>query len=260
MSKIAIIGFGHVGKAMQVLFPDALIYDPNIEAYKNTQDQINNQCDLAIICVWTGQNQDGSCDISIVDQSIKWLKTPLILIKSTVEPGTTAYLKRKYKKRICMSPEYFGESSYWIPSDWTIEGWPYLIIGGEDKDATAIIDHFVPVLGPNKIYYICSALEAELIKYMENAYLATKVTFANEMYEICKNLGANWYKVWEGWALDPRVERSHSAVFPKNRGFSGKCLPKDMAALIKVSQKHSYQSKFLQEVIKSNDRFRKQKR
>lgn len=260
MSKTAIIGFGHVGKAMKVLFPDSLVYDPNYEEYKNTKDQINRKCDLAIICVWTGQNKDGSCDISIVESTIKWLKTPLILIKSTVEPGTTDKLKKKYKKRICMSPEYFGESSYWIPAEWSIKGWPYLIVGGSDNDATNIIDFFLPILGPNKKYYICSALEAELIKYMENAYLATKVTFANEMYEICKKLGANWYRVWEGWALDPRVERSHSAVFPRNRGFTGKCLPKDVSALIKTAQENNYQPKFLQEVIKSNTRFRKQRK
>lgn len=259
MSKIAIIGFGHVGKAMQVLFPDALVYDPNYDEYKNTKDQINRQCNLAIICVWTGSNNDGSCDTSIVESTIKWLNTPLILIKSTVEPRTTDKLKKKYKKRICMSPEYFGESSYWIPAEWSIKGWPYLIVGGEEQDTTRIIDYFVPVLGPNKKYYSCSALDAELIKYMENAYLATKVTFVNEMYEICKKLGANWHKVWEGWALDPRIERSHSAVFPNNRGFNGKCLPKDISALIRVAQKNNYNPKFLQEIVKSNNRFKKLK-
>src|SRR5579872_3270380 len=191
MKKIGIIGFGHVGRSMKVLFPDALVYDPNYEEFRNTKEQINKNCDLAIVCVWTGSNTDGSCDTSIVESSIKWLKTPLILIKSTIEPGTTDLLKKKYKKRICMSPEYFGESKYWTPESWTIKGWPYFIVGGDEKDATAIIDYFVPFLGPNKTYFICTAMEAELIKYMENAYLATKVIFINEMYEICKTFGAN---------------------------------------------------------------------
>ena len=95
---------------------------------------------------------------------------------------------------------------------------------------------------------------------MENSYLATKVTFVNEMYEICQKLGANWIKVREGWALDPRVERSHTAVFKNNRGFGGKCLPKDISALIAISKRNNYQPKFLQEVVKSNARFRREKR
>lgn len=256
MENIAIIGFGHVGKSMKVLFPDALVYDPNYEEYKNTQSQINSTCTLAVICVWTGQNQDGSCDTSIVESSIKWLKTPLILIKSTVEPGTTDRFAKKYKKAICMSPEYFGEFNYWVPQEWTIKGWPYMIVGGERADTTKVLDYFVPVLGPNKKYYQCSAVEAELIKYMENAYLATKVTFVNEMYEITKTFDANWYKVWEGWVLDPRVERSHTAVFPKKRGFGGKCLSKDIIALVRSAEKNNYSPKFLKEVLKSNIRFK----
>src|SRR5581483_6667946 len=130
MGKVAIIGYGHVGKSMHKIFPDAFIYDPFIEEYQDTQRLINKECDLAIICVWTGSNKDGSCDTSIVESSVAWLKTPLILIKSTVEPGTTNRLKQEYKKRICFSPEYFGEFSYWTPTDWSPEGWPYMVIGG----------------------------------------------------------------------------------------------------------------------------------
>ncbi|MDP3973571.1 MAG: hypothetical protein Q8P92_01935 [Candidatus Daviesbacteria bacterium] len=258
MNEIAIIGFGHVGRGMKSLFPNALIYDPGYQEYNNTRDQINKACALAIICVSTPLNKDGSCDVSAVESSVKWLKTPLILIKSTVEPGTTDRLRKRYKKRICMSPEYFGEFSYWIPKEWSsAKDWPYLIIGGEEKDATEIMDYFIPILGPYKKYYICNAKEAELIKYMENAYLATKVTFVNEMFEICRKLGANWYKVWEGWALDPRVDKSHSGVFPQNRGFGGRCLPKDLSALIKTAQKFGYTPTLLQQVVKSNSKFRR---
>lgn len=259
MDKIAIIGYGHVGKLMHQIFPHALIYDPNYEEYKDTKDQINKECDLAIICVWTGSNEDGSCDISIVDQSVKWLETDLILIKSALAPGTVDKLKRRYKKRICISPEYFGESKYWLPYEQTLEGWPFMIIGGEDKDATEILDIFVPVLGPNKKYFICTALEAEIIKYMENTWSAVKVIFSNEMYEICKSMGANWYRVWEGWALDPRVERSTTAVFVNKRGFGGKCLPKDVLALIRSSQKNGYEPNFLKQILKSNAVFRGEK-
>lgn len=256
MKRVAIIGYGHVGRAMHRFFPDALIYDPNDSEYDDTQELINRECGLAIICVWTGSKPDGSCDTSIVRSSVEWLETPLILIKSTVEPGTTDALVQKYGKRICMSPEYFGESGYWMPEEWTLKGWPFLIVGGESDDVTEVMDYFIPKLGPLKTYYKCSALEAELIKYMENAYLATKVTFVNEMFEICKAVGADWMKVREGWALDPRVDKSHTAVFPENRGFAGKCLPKDVLALVRNAQKYGYQPDFLEEVLETNSKFR----
>jgi UDPglucose 6-dehydrogenase len=259
MKRIAIIGFGHVGNALFKLFPDAIIYDPNFSEYKDTQEIINKECGLAFICVWTGTNQDGSCDTSIVEASVKWLKTPLIVIKSTVSPGTTDRLRKRYQKRICMSPEYFGESSYWTPDFWSIENWPYLIVGGEEKDTTEVMDYLVPKLGPLKTYYKCSALEAEIIKYMENAYFALKVTFANEMYDITKTFGADWYKVWQGWALDPRVDKTSSAVFPNSRGFGGKCLPKDTLALVKAVQKKRYQPELLKQVLRSNAKIRKEK-
>lgn len=257
MKKIAIIGFGHVGRSMYQLFPDAIIYDPNIDPYKSTQERINDECEIAFICVWTGSDEKGACDISLVESSVKWLKTPLIVIKSTVAPGTTDFLRKKYKKRICMSPEFFGEYSYWIPASWGVKDWPYLIVGGDNKDAVEVMYYYIPILGPLKTYFYCSALEAELIKYMENSWFATKVTFVNEVYEICKKMGADWVKVREGWTLDPRIEKSHSAVFPENRGFGGKCLPKDLLALIRVCQKNGYEPKLLKEVLNSNARFRK---
>lgn len=256
MKKVGIVGYGHVGKAMHKIFPDAIIYDSYDPDYNDTQEQINKECGLAIICVPTNALEDGGCDISIVKSSVAWLETPLILVKSTVEPGTTDSLKTRYKKRICMSPEYFGESKYWVPESWTIRGWPFLIVGGDDKDVTEIFDYFIPMLGPTKSYFKCGALEAELIKYMENSYLATKVTFTNEMYKICQVFGADWYKVWEGWALDPRVEKSHSAVFPEDKGFAGKCLPKDVSAIVRAAQKAGYEPEFLKEVLSTNAKFR----
>ncbi len=254
-SQIAIIGLGHVGKTIKTLFPDSLIYDPAYPDLSSTKQQINDQCELAIISVWTGSNKDGSCDISIVEESVGWLNTPLILIKSTIAPGTTDYLKKKYKKAICFSPEYYGESSYFTPNEWKAKEWPFVIVGGDEIPTNKIFDIFLSILGPLKKYYSCTALEAELIKYMENTWGGMKVVFFNEMYEIVKKAGVNWYKVWEGWALDPRVEKMHSAVFSTNRGFSGKCLPKDILALIRYAESLGYDPKLIKQIIKSNKYF-----
>lgn len=254
MKTVAIIGYGHVGKAMHKVFPDAVLYDPS---HGQSDKQIVNQCDLAIICTPTPSKEDGSCDTSIVEETVSWLKTPLILIKSTVPPGTTDLLKKKYKKRICMSPEYYGESNYWLPEEWSsVKGWPFIIIGGDKNDADEIAQLFVNVLGPKKTYALTDAKTAELTKYMENVWGAMKVTFANEFYQIAQTFGVSYIELRELWALDPRVEKLHTAVFDA-RGFGGKCFPKDLSALIQSTKKQGYEPEFLAAIEKSNRRFRK---
>jgi UDPglucose 6-dehydrogenase len=109
------------------------------------------------------------------------------------------------------------------------------------------------VLGPNKTYFQCDALDAELIKYTDNAYLAVKVTFVNEMRNMADAIGADWHTVREGWLLDPRIERAHTAAFQDSPGFAGKCLPKDLAALIATACNHGHDPAFLRQVEASND-------
>lgn len=256
--KIAIIGaLGHVGQAMASLFQgkegyQVVSYDLSIGTKKEV-----NQCNLAIICVPTPTGKDDTCDISAVEKTVVWLKTPLILIKSTVAPGTTEYLKGKYRKRIVMSPEYYGQSHYFQPKEWQTAEWPYIIVGGDKKDCNEVLDFFTPILGPTKSYFITDATTAEVVKYWENIFGAMKVTFVNEMYEICKKFGVSYHEARELWAQDPRVNRNHTSVFVGNRGFSGKCFPKDLSALIRASEKAGYDPKFLKEIQRSNERFRK---
>lgn len=262
--QVAIIGYGYVGRGMARIFPEALIYDPYLkdpEIKTATREEINKQAKLAIISVPTPMKKGGSCDYSIVRESVKWLETPLILIKSTIPPGTTDMLKKKYKKRICMSPEYMGEGKYFV--DWTKYPDPvdprkhsFMIIGGETKDAEEIQHIFQRKLGPDKFYYLVSAKEAEVIKYMENSWGAMKVTFCNEFYEICQALGVSYERVREGWLLDTRVERMHTAVFPDARGFGGKCWPKDISAIVKASEKAGYNPKLIEDILASNEKFK----
>lgn len=270
--RIGIVGYGYVGKAFYDMVKDhysTFVYDPHSEEAKgkflNTKESIN-RCDLAVICVPTPSLENGRCDTSIVEDTVKWLETPVILIKSTIEPGTVDTLTALCKvnglpdKHLVFSPEYVGEGKYHVTArmdfQTDMKKTPFLILGGEKKDCDYILDLLVPVLGPEKTYYTCSAKEAEIIKYMENTYFGVKITFANEMYEICKALGADWYKVWQGWALDPRVDVMHTAVFPEARGFSGKCLPKDLNALVAASDRAGYYPEFLAQMLASNAKFR----
>jgi UDPglucose 6-dehydrogenase len=87
---------------------------------------------------------------------------------------------------------------------------------------------------------------------MENAYFAVKVTFVNEFRSICQTFGVDWQTVREGWLLDHRVERDHSAAFADAPGFSGKCLPKDLTAITRAATDAGYDPALLAEVIHIN--------
>ncbi|MGH8900430.1 MAG: hypothetical protein ACRDYA_01805 [Egibacteraceae bacterium] len=115
--------------------------------------------------------QNGACDTSKVCDELTLLPIDCLLLKSTVAPGTTDLLSRQTGKQICFSPEYIGESSYYHPF-WAdgVRDVPFVILGGEPVIRRWFIDLLLPVLGPTKVYFQCSALEAEIIKYMENAY------------------------------------------------------------------------------------------
>ena len=212
---------------------------------------------MVIVCVPTPSNEDGSCNTSVIEECVSWI-TPLILIKSAVEPGTTDKLKKKYGRRIVVSPEYSGESKYWTPPQYPDPINPishgFVILGGDEKDCSDVTDMMIPILGPVTRFRFVTALEAEIIKYAENSWGATKVTFANELRDICETLGANWHKVREGWIDDPRVGPMHTAVFKDKRGFGGKCFPKDTKALVSISEKHGYTPIMIKAMIRSNER------
>jgi len=256
--QVAIIGLGYVGTAYKKLFPNAVIYDPP----KGFSDKdLVNECELAIVSVPTPMGDNGDCDISIVEEVLEWINTPLILIKSTVQPGTTEKLRQKTGKRICHSPEYVGEGGYYVPF-WKYphptepQHHSFMIIGGEPRDCDDILDFFQPVLGADKTYYQCSSTESEIIKYMENCAIGAKVILCNEFAKICDTFGASYNKVREGFILDERLGRMFTSVFVDKRGFGGKCLPKDINGIVSASTKAGYEPKFLKEILSTNERLK----
>jgi UDPglucose 6-dehydrogenase len=256
-AKIAIIGMGHVGTSMHGLLHDRteiITYDSAEDAHYPAREIAT--CDAAIVCVGTPMNDDGTCDTSHVREAVSELPVATVMLKSTVPPGTTDLLASATGKQICFSPEYVGESDYrdqfWPGGPSEV---PFMILGGELSVRRQFIDMFQPVLGPAKVYFQCTAREAEIIKYMENAYLATKVCFVNEFRRVCGAFGADWHTVREGWLLDPRVEPDHSAAFAASPGFGGRCLPKDLSAIVRATAAAGYSPSLLMEVLSSNERF-----
>lgn len=90
---------------------------------------------------------------------------------------------------------------------------------------------------------------------MENSYLAAKVTFCNEFYEIASALDVDYNELRELWLADSRIEKTHTFVYPDERGFGGKCLPKDVSAIFMWMKKSGYEPKFIKAILDSNKTF-----
>ena len=237
------------------------IFDPAYDEYRD-RAKLEPTAD-AIICVPTAMRPDRSADVSIVEATIKNSRHQHYLIKSTVTPGTTARLVKETKKAIVFSPEYIGEGKYEVPF-WKDFPHPtemklhqFHIFGGEPAARRHWIELWQKVAGWAPTYAQTDSTTAELVKYMENAFLATKKIFCDEFYEIARVLGVDYNELKELWLLDGRVGRSMTLIYPESRGFGGKCLPKDLNAIITHLEAVGYQPKFLKQVLVANKRFRR---
>ena len=260
--QVGIVGYGYVGRAVERFFQlryATSAYDEPLA--HGTRDEIN-AADLAVVCVPTPARLDGACDTSIIESVIGWLHTPLVLIKSTIPPGTTRQLQERTDSALVFSPEYIGESRYYTPPEYPhpndMEKHRFFIFGGEKRWTSRCIDLIAPIVGPHAFFYQTDSTTAEVIKYWENTWGAMKVTFANEMYDICKAFGVDYWEAREGWALDSRTEKMHSAVFVQERGVRGKCLPKDVFALYRAAQKRGHNSALLRYIIEKNQELQKE--
>lgn len=257
-NSVAIIGYGFVGKAMKRFFTEALVYDPFIKDIQATKEQVN-KCDVSLVCVPTNMLPDGSCDTSIVEETLKWLKTPLVIIRSTVAPGTTAKLQKKYPKlKIVFQPEYIGETAGHPFKD--EHNAPFAVFGGTTKACEAAVRLYQTKHAPTIRYFTMTSTEAEIAKYFANTAVGVKVTLCNEFYDICRAFGASYTVVREAFIADPRVGAHGTFVYPDDRGYGGKCLPKDLNAIVHASRKAGYNPEFVADVIKSNNRIRGKKK
>jgi nucleotide sugar dehydrogenase len=255
--QVGVIGLGRVGDSMRRFLEqrvDVVTYDAATD--QRYPDAELAKCEFAVICVDTPMRHDGSCDTSKVAEAAQRVPTHLVLVRSTVAPGTTDRLVVQTGKQVCCSPEYVTDASHADPGWAEVFEPPFVILGATPETRRDFASLLVPLFGPEKTYFQCTALEAEITKYMENAYLATKVSFVNEFFEICKALGADWHTVREGWLLDPRIGRSHSAVFEAARGFGGRCLVKDLHAIVAAATSAGYEPGLLEAVLHQNEVFR----
>jgi UDPglucose 6-dehydrogenase len=237
-------------------------YKKNIAATTDYKTAIMNS-DITFICVGTPTLKNGSIDLSFVKDSTisiaKVLKEKkqwhLVVVKSTVLPGTTKNvvlpLLEKYSGKkvgmdigLGMNPEFLKEGV-------AIEDFlkpDRIVIGAYDKKSREKL---------RELYknFSCPIVEtdlssAEMIKYASNAFLATKISFINEIGNMCKKIGIDTYTVAEGMGLDKRIGR---AFLDSGIGWGGSCFPKDIGALISWAQEIKEQTRIIQSTKQVND-------
>lgn len=245
--KIGIIGVGMVGTPLKRWFEengyvrnsDLFLYD--IDPKKGYFDDIN-QADIIFIAVPTPRYRDGSCDLSAVASALGRIDRRLlkiIVIKSTVPPGTTEYFQKlRYNSKLLFNPEFLTEKRAW--EDFTKPDRQIVGFTEHSIDAAHTVLSLLPKapfmspwgLGTYKPIRI-TATEAEIIKYGGNIHFVRKVNFANMLNLLCEELGVNYENVRRGMAADFRIGDSHLDVNHGGyRGWGGYCFPKDLDALI----------------------------
>lgn len=186
--------------------------------------------DLCFLCVPTPSTEEGACDVSIIESCIESLDnlgySGVVAIKSTVTPGTTAKLQKKTKIRLCFVPEFLRERC--AITDF-VEMHDLLAVGTEDDH---IFDMIKEAHGnfPNSVVQL-SPTEAEFLKYYSNCFNAMKIIFANEFFEVCKELGADYRKIKDAYVKRGMAKDVYLDVNKNWRGYAGMCLPKDVKAM-----------------------------
>ena len=261
--KIGIIGQGFVGTAVREglsSFYECYTYDLDPSKCNNTHEEVVNKSDIIFLCVPTPMRKSGACDTRIledvikeIDKKIKSTSNPILVIKSTIPPGTTERVSKLTGLDVCFRPEFLTEAN----SVNDFKNQTRIIIGGP-RPATGTVKQMFRKAFPTIPIVKTGTKTAEMVKYFTNCFLASKVTFANEMYEICSKNGIDFDKVTEYALHDQRIGSTHLMVPGPDgdRGFGGHCFPKDLEAMIAYSKDCSYYPNFLLAVKESNDIFR----
>jgi UDPglucose 6-dehydrogenase len=270
--KIGIIGVGIVGGTTAKVLEkkhELFLYDKFKSEYnseKRLEDLALNS-EVTFICVPTPMKITGEIDNSSVYNSLNQLleetkkiernfEDILVTIRSTAVSGTTDKLADKYPFRFAFNPEFLREK-YAIED---MENTDRIVIGANDEKSINQMKEIYRPLFPNARYIITTRKEAEMIKYAANVTLASQITTANEIYQICKAVGVNYDTIKEAILTDSRIGRNIDVPGPDGDfGFGGKCFPKDLKALIRLSQEKEYDPYLLQEIWRTNERLRKNK-
>lgn len=251
--KIGIMGLGMVGGALKRYFESTNIQLFFYDKGKNEGSvQDANKADIVFICVPTPFQDNGGFDLSFVEDACSNITgQKIVVIKSTVVPGTTENLQRKYPQhKILFNPEFLTEAT--ADQDTVF---PNRQIIGYTEKSQDVANNILKILPEAPFEKIMPAKEAEMVKYFSNTWFATKVVFANQMYDLCQRTGINYEIVKEAAVADKMIGSSHLEIFHKGyRGYDGKCLPKDIRALIQFANKNNFDLKLHKIVEEINNK------
>ena len=238
--KIGIVGQGFVGTAVREGFKnyfDVETFDIIKDSSCNSLSELSNLSDVIFVCLPTPMEATGECHLDIVENTLLGLdvieKCKTVVVKSTIPPGTTKKWNKKFKNlQIVFNPEFLTEAN----SINDFKNQTRIIIGGPKRASSKVRRIFTKAFPKVKIIKTDSTY-AEMVKYVTNTFLATKVSFANEMYQICEKLDIDYDKVVEYATHDERLGYSHWNVPGPDGdfGYGGHCFPKDIGALISLA-------------------------
>src|SRR3990167_4147650 len=255
---VGICGYGKVGQAVTSLFSKngtiPRVYDPPLE-----RNDLNTfKSDYLFICVPTPPNPNGSCDTSIVEATLAKSEAKINIIRSTVWVGFTDFMKDRFMKemkRIVFMPEY-GPSEFPNHPFNDVSKIPWAVVGGTPSDTAEVADLWEKLLYNVKVFQTQARI-AELLKLVENAYFYSKLTFFNQVYDICKVYSIDYDDLRMMLTEDPRIDSDHTFIHENNRKIGGRCLTKDMDNLIHgVKQYNNISVEFL-ELLRSLNEKRK---
>jgi UDPglucose 6-dehydrogenase len=254
--NIGIIGLGVVGAACKKGFElqghTVLVHDTRL----NTLIDTILPTEIVYICVPTPSLDNGDCDISRLNDIVLHLHNSkyagVIAIKSTMIPGTTKKLAASTNMDICFVPEFLRE---WCAEDDFITNHKLLAVGCNSDNAfnTVIKSHGTL---PTQIIRL-SPIEAEILKYYNNVFNALRITFANNMFELCQALGADYTKIKDSYLVREIATGDYMDCDNNMRGFGGMCLPKDTRALSKLFDDLNLNYDLIKAIDNDNKKFKK---
>ncbi len=263
--NIGVIGYGFVGQAVANGFDKASEGKDTIRYYdkfKETEslEKVIKASEFIFICLPTPMKGDEEgIDLTILYDSMEEITRltnntdKIIVIKSTVTPGTTADLEKKYPKSLfALNPEFLTEANFledFLNADRTV-------IGANNDLVSRRVSVIYRQRFPKTTIYQTDPTTAETVKYFANAFLSLKVTFANFLYDYCQKIGIKYEEVKKMAAKDSRIGDTHLEVTTM-RGFGGKCFPKDLVALIGEFKKAGVDASLLETMWKYNKKIRK---
>ena len=260
--KIGIVGVGVVGGALERYFKKKglkpLLFDKGKRLGSIAEV---NRADIIFICVPTPFDPAPPCgrgkgfNLSYIEDACSKIEgEKIVVVKSTVLPGTTEALQQKYPQhKLLFNPEFLREAN----ADKDMQEPDRQTVGftGKSRD---VANDILKILPEAPFERIMPSAEAEMVKLFGNTYLSTKVIFANQIFDLCQELGINYDTVMEAAAADKRIGKSHLKIWHQGyRGIGGGCFPKDLKALIQFANEKGIDLKLHKVVNEINDELMK---